>query len=181
VGRAHGVRGDVFVDVRTDEPERRFAVDTRFDTERGSLTVAVARWHGRHLLVTFAELADRSAAEAMRGVELRVDVPADERPADPEEFYDHQLLGLRAETATGDVIGQVSEVLHLPSQDVLLVRHEDREIMVPFVTDLVPVVDVDAGRLVVADRPGLLDEADTDTTETAEESQPAGIDDPGGV
>ncbi len=158
VGRAHGVRGDVFVDVRTDEPERRFAADTAFDTSRGPLTVAVSRWHGRHLLVTFTELDDRSAAEAMRGVELRIEVPIDESPEDPEEFYDHQLLGLLAETQRGEPIGEVTEVLHLPAQDLLLVRHQDRDILVPFVAELVPVVEMAARRLVIADRPGLLDE-----------------------
>jgi 16S rRNA processing protein RimM len=157
IGRAHGIRGDVFIDVRTDEPERRFAADTVFDTDRGPLTVTTPRWHGRHLLVTFAEIGDRSAAEAMRGVELRIEVSADERPADPEEFYDHQLIGLRAETEAGEPIGEVAEVLHLPAQDVLLLRHQDRDILVPFVADLVPVVDTVARRMVVADRPGLLD------------------------
>jgi 16S rRNA processing protein RimM len=158
VGRAHGVRGDVTIDVRTDEPDRRFAAGTQFETPRGPLTVRSSRWHGRRLLVTFDGVSDRSAAEAVRGVDLWVVVPADERPSDPEEFYDHQLLGLRAETTAGDLIGEVSEVLHLPAQDVLVVPYQGRDVLLPFVADLVPVVDVEARRLVVADTPGLLDD-----------------------
>jgi 16S rRNA processing protein RimM len=158
VGRAHGVRGDVIIDVRTDEPERRFRTDTRFATTRGPLTVASSRWHGRQLLVTFAEIRDRSTAEAMRGVELRITVSADERPTDPDEFYDHQLVGLQAFSGDGEPLGEVVEVLHLPAQELLVVRHESRDVFVPFVADLVPLVDVDARRIVVDDRPGLFDD-----------------------
>ena len=92
VGRAHGIRGDLFIDVRTDEPDRRFAPGTIFPTRRGPLTVASLRWHSSRLLVRFAEVPDRSVAEGLRGTELRVEVDADERPDDPEEFYDHQLV-----------------------------------------------------------------------------------------
>ena len=155
VGRAHGLRGEVTIEVRTDEPDRRFAPGTSFVTTRTTLTVATATWHGRRLLVTFAEAADRSAAEALRGLELRVDVPADERPDDPEEFYDHQLVGLRADDATGHRLGEVTDVLHLPAQDVLVVRHDGRDVLVPFVTAMVPTVDLAEQRLVVIDEVGL--------------------------
>jgi 16S rRNA processing protein RimM len=173
VGRAHGVRGDVTIDVRTDEPERRFAVGTRFGTRRGPLTVGGSRWHGKRLLVTFEEVLDRSAAEAVRGTELWVAVPADERPSDPEEFYDHQLLGLRVETTTGLLVGEVSEVLHLPAQDVLVVPYQGRDVLVPFVGDLVPVVDVDARRLVVAETPGLLDDETTGAADGTSPREPS--------
>jgi 16S rRNA processing protein RimM len=159
VGRAHGVRGDVVVDVRTDEPDQRFAVGTTFATGRGPLTVSSSRWHGQRLLVTFESVRGRTAAEELRGTELRIAVPADARPDDPEEFYDHHLVGLRADSASGEPLGEVTEVLHLPAQDVLVVRHEGRDVLVPFVRDIVPDVELDAGRLVVADLPGLLDEA----------------------
>ncbi|MGH3506883.1 MAG: ribosome maturation factor RimM, partial [Nocardioidaceae bacterium] len=110
------------------------------------------------LLVRFEGIADRTAAEQLRGLELRVDVPADESPEDPEEYYDHQLVGLRAEASDGRSLGEVTEVLHLPMQDVLVLRHEGADRLVPFVTDFVPVVDLDAGRVVVEAVPGLLDE-----------------------
>jgi 16S rRNA processing protein RimM len=166
VGRAHGVRGDVVIDVRTDEPDRRFAAGTTFATSRGPLTVASSRWHGQRLLVCFAEVTGRTAAEEFRGVELRISVPADMRPDDPEEFYDHHLVGLRAESPEGQALGEVTDVLHLPAQDVLVVRHDERDVLVPFVVDIVPVVDLDARRVVIVDVPGLLE----DSPEIAQET-----------
>src|SRR4051794_16778868 len=104
IGKPHGLRGEVTVDVRTDEPERRFAPGNTLGAEPppGSssslrtLTVAAARWHQTVLLVTFEELTDRNVAEAARGIVLHASIPADESPEDPEEFYDHQLVDLAA-------------------------------------------------------------------------------------
>lgn len=163
IGRAHGLRGDLFVEVRTDEPERRFAVGTQFATSAGRLTVEATRWHGRRLLVRFTEVSDRTAAEALGGVDLPLEVLTDERPEDPEEFYDHQLVGLSACTPEGEPIGQVSEVLHLPGQDLLAVQTASGQVgLVPFVRDMVPVVDLAARRVTVTDRVGLLGADDPD-------------------
>ena len=169
IGRAHGLRGDVFVEVRTDEPERRFAVNTRFDTSAGGLTVEATRWHSRRLLVRFAEVSDRTAAEVLGGVELPLKVLTDERPGDPEEFYDHQLVGLSACTPEGDPIGQVTEVLHLPAQDLLAVQTASGQVgLIPFVRDMVPVVDLEARRLTVTDAVGLLPADDDDAAASAD-------------
>jgi len=169
IGRPHGLRGELSVEPRTDEPDRRFVVGTRMATEtpRGSaphgpgrpavLTVESIRWHQDRLLIRFEEAPDRTAAEAVRGLALVVDVSEDEAPADPEEFYDHQILGLRVETTEGVVVGELSSVQHGAAQDLLVVRRTDGgEALVPFVTALVPTVDLAAGLLIVADRPGLL-------------------------
>jgi 16S rRNA processing protein RimM len=148
IGRPHGLRGDVVVDVRTDEPARRFAVGTRLGSPLGPLGVTSTQWHGSRLLVHFAEVGDRDKAETLRGVELRVDVPTDERPEDPEEFYDHQLVGLNAFDSEGQRAGEVTEVLHLPAQDVLVIRRADgSSALVLFVRELVPDVDLRTGRL----------------------------------
>lgn len=169
VGRAHGLRGDLFVEVRTDEPERRFAVGTKFATSAGRLTVEATRWHGRRLLVRFAEVSDRTAAEVLGGVELPLEVLTDERPGDPEEFYDHQLVGLSACTPEGDPIGQVTEVLHLPAQDLLAVQTASGQVgLIPFVRDMVPVVDLEARRLTVTDAVGLLPADDDDAAASAD-------------
>ena len=161
VGRAHGVRGEVAVDVRTDEPEQRFAAGAVLGTDpraAGPLTVTSTRPHGSRLLVRFEEVTDRSAAEGLRGVLLTAALSGDERPDDPEEFYDHQLVGLQVFDEVGAVAGEVADVLHHPAHDVLVVhRDAGGEAMVPFVAALVPDVDLDRGRLRVADRPGLLD------------------------
>lgn len=158
IGRAHGLRGDVVLDVRTDEPERRFGPGSRFTTRRGVLVLESTRWHGSRLLATFAEATDRETAEQLRGLELRVDVPADDRPEDPEEFYDHQLRGLAAHRDDGEPIGRVTDVLHLPGQDMLVLDVEGAEVLVPFAAKIVTSVDLDSGRIEIADRPGLLTE-----------------------
>jgi 16S rRNA processing protein RimM len=166
VGRPHGIRGEVSVEPRTDEPDRRFAVGTVLTTEapRGparppALTVGASRRHQDRLLVRFEELPDRTAAEAARGLLLVLDVPADEEPEDPEEFYDHQLVGLRVETTAGDAVGEVTAIEHGAAQDLLVVRRDHGgEALVPFVTRLVPVIDVPARRVVVEAVPGLLED-----------------------
>jgi len=164
IGKPHGLRGEVTVEVRTDEPDRRFAVGTTVRAERPSggqapwpaLTVTGARWHQATLLLRFEELTDRTAAESARGLVLHTDVAADESPDDPEEFYDHQLVGLAVEDPEGRPLGAVTAVLH-GAQDLLQVRTPDgRDALVPFVAALVPEVDLPGGRVVVADRPGLV-------------------------
>jgi 16S rRNA processing protein RimM len=161
IGRAHGVHGDVGVEVRTDDPDIRFvdgAVLVTEPPERGPLTVVSTRWHSGRLLVHFAGVDDRNGSEALRGTDLVVDVERSERPRDPDEFYDHHLIGLSVVTSSGAPVGVVAEVLHLPSQDVLAVTRTDGvEILIPFVAEIVPSVDLDAGRVVVVPKPGLLD------------------------
>lgn len=156
IGPAHGLRGEVFVEPRTDEPERRFAVGSVLQTPGGSLSVAGSRTHSGRLVVRFAELADRTAAEAVRGTDLTIAVDAAERPEDPEEFYDRQLVGLRVETTDGQTVGELARVEHNAAQDLLVITMPDREVLFPFVTALVPEVDVSGGRIVIDDRPGLL-------------------------
>lgn len=165
IGKPHGVRGEVTVDVRSDEPERRFAPGAVLLAQppRGSayphstLTVEGARWHQSTLLVAFAEVGDRTAAEAARGVVLRAQIAADETPEDPDEFYDHQLVGLAAYDVGGVPLGEVTGLVHGGAQDLLMVRTpEGRDALVPFVKALVPEVDLDGRRVVIADRPGLV-------------------------
>jgi len=168
IGRAHGLRGDVVLEVRTDEPERRFAPGTRFATRHGSLVLESTHWHGARLLAKFAEAPDREGAEMLRGIELRVDVPVDERPADPDDFYDHQLRGLAAHTAGGEHIGRVSEVLHLPGQDMLVLDVDGAEVLVPFVAEIVTSVDLASGQVEITDRRGLL----TEPAVTSEDGPP---------
>jgi 16S rRNA processing protein RimM len=162
IGRAHGLRGEVLVDVRTDEPEARMAPGAVLLTDpsaAGPLTVADGRVHSGRLLLHFAGVADRTAAEALRGVLLLAEVDPDVLPEDDEEWYDHQLVGLDAVRADGTALGEVREVLHLPGHDVLAVTTPDgREVLVPFVTEIVPEVDIAANRIVVTPPPGLLED-----------------------
>jgi 16S rRNA processing protein RimM len=163
VAKAHGVGGELAVDVHTDEPSLRFASEAvvraklRDGTQR-PLTVVSARPHTDRLLVRFAEVLTRDVAETLRGALLLVDV-ADLPPSqDPDEFYDHELEGLAAELGDGTRVGTVREVAHGPGSDLLVLDLPDgREVLVPFVRAIVPEVDV-VGRRVLLDPPeGLLD------------------------
>jgi len=171
--RAHGIRGEVVVAVRTDEPGVRFAPGSVLPTEppeRGPLTVAAARSHSGRLIVAFEGVGDRTAAEGLRGTLLVLDSAQIPPPSDPDEFYDHELIGLDVVTAAGDPVGVVADVLH-HGQDLLVVRREGgpgqgrpgshpqeaAEALVPFVGAIVTDVDVAARRLVIDPPPGLLD------------------------
>ncbi|GAB2985114.1 ribosome maturation factor RimM [Saccharothrix stipae] len=163
VAKAHGISGELAVDVRTDSPETRFALGSvlaaklRDGTSR-NLTVAAARNHSGRLLVRFEEVLTRDVAETLRGTVLlgrTEDLPP---TGDPDEFYDHELEGLTAELADGTKVGTVLEVVHGPGGELLVVKREDgSETLVPFVREIVPTVDI-AGERVVLDPPeGLLD------------------------
>jgi 16S rRNA processing protein RimM len=171
IGRPHGIRGEVTVLVRTDDPDLRFEPGSVLATEpasRGPLTVEAARWHSGRLLVSFEGFSGREQAEELRGTMLVVD-SADVGPAGPEEFRDHELIGLDVLTRSGERVGVVTDVLH-HGQDLLVVGSarsrpvagrspagDGGEILVPFVAAIVPEVDVSAGRLVIDPPPGLLE------------------------
>jgi 16S rRNA processing protein RimM len=161
IGRPHGIRGEVTVEVRTDSPDDRYAPGAVLLTEpaaSGPLTVAAVRWHQGRMLLALEGVLTRNAAEALRGVILSASVDESDAPQDPDEFYDHQLRGLRAELADGSALGEVADVIHLPSQDLLsIIRPDSREVLVPFVTEFVPTIDVAGGRVVVTPPPGLLE------------------------
>ncbi|TDQ53689.1 ribosome maturation factor RimM [Actinorugispora endophytica] len=160
IGRAHGIRGEVAVEVRTDTPDERFTPGAVFETDppsAGPLTIKAVRRHADRLLVRFEAVRDRTAAEGLRGASLLVD-SADLAPVDdPDEFHDHELIGLRVETTGGAAVGTVSDVLH-HAQDVLVVEGgAGTEVLVPFVRPIVPVIDTEAGRIVIDPPPGLLE------------------------
>lgn len=161
VGRPHGVRGEVSVEVRTDAPGERLARGVVLSTDppdHGHLTVATARDHNGRVLLTFEEVPDRTSAEHLRGVLLLTEVPESTTdPADPDAWHTHELVGLRVESLGGEPIGTVADVRPMPVQDLLvieLLNGEQR--LVPFVTAIVPVVDVAGGRVVLDPPDGLV-------------------------
>ena len=169
IGRPHGIRGEVVIGVRTDEPDLRFAVGATLDAGRSAdgdvaadgapLTVAAKRWHSGQLLVAFAGIDDRTAAGELTGTWLSLDSSRLPATPDPDEFRDHELIGLSVRTSAGQPVGVVTDVLHY-GQDLLVVQGADgAEHLVPFVKAIVPEVDVVAGLLVIDPPPGLLDPA----------------------
>ena len=183
IGRPHGIKGEVTVEVRTDSPDIRFAPGVVLLTEPvrvSPLTVAAVRWLSGRLLLLAEGVHDRTGAEALRGTILSADVPDDDVPEDPEEFYDHQLRGLRVVTLAGVEVGVIDDVIHLPAQDLLAVRRADGvEVLVPFVAQIVPRVDLAAGLVEIDPPPGLLEIQDPDESPADAASAPGAPADPG--
>jgi len=130
-------------------------------SENKTLTVATSKWHSGRFVVHFAGIEDRTAAESLRGQTLTIEVDPTELPEDPEEYYDHQLVGLKVVLEDGSAIGVIGEVIHLPSQDLLSVTREgDTEVLIPFVMEFVPEIDLDSKTVTITPPPGLLNELD---------------------
>lgn len=157
--RGHGLRGEVVVDVRSDQADRRFTAGAVLATspDRGPLTVTGVRRHHDRLLVRFDGVADREAADALRGTDLLVDVAAEltgpDGPGEAGAWFVVELVGCEVVDPDGRSLGRVGGVVPSPAHDLLAVVHDGREVLVPFVAALVPVVDV-AARRVVVDPPG---------------------------
>lgn len=161
IGRPHGIKGDVTVEVMTDDPDVRFAPGEQLDTDpadKGPLTVTHRGRSGHITLLRFAGYEDRSAAEALRGVRLRVEI--DELPelSDPDDFYDHELIGLTARHIDGRALGTVTDVLHAPASSVLTITGPDgSEELVPFVAAIVTEVDRESGMITIDPPDGMFD------------------------
>ncbi|WP_026196824.1 ribosome maturation factor RimM [Sciscionella marina] len=162
IAKAHGVRGELAVDLSTDSPEVRFASGTRLTARRRreaprTLTVSAARTHGTRLLVMFDEVRGRDQAEELRGCLLLADTGDLPPNQDPDEFYDHELEGLTVVTVDGEEIGTVIEVVHGAGGELLAVDAGDREVLVPFVKQIVPAVDLEQARVTIDPPDGLLE------------------------
>lgn len=163
VAKAHGITGELVVDVRTDDPDERFAPGNRLRLKpaRGGggqdVVIESARPHSGRLLIRLPGISDRNGADALRGHLFVVDSAELPPIGDPDEFYDHQLEGLSVRTVDGQDLGSVTEVLHTAAGELLSVRTaEGREVLVPFVSAIVTSVSL-ADRLVEIDPPeGLL-------------------------
>ncbi|WP_100448400.1 ribosome maturation factor RimM [Glycomyces xiaoerkulensis] len=155
--RPHGVRGEVVVEVRTDEPERRFRPGAEFRTGSGTLRAESVRWHQGRPMLVLEGVRGRDAAEALRGTELSVEIdPAEE--IEDDELHDVQLIGLTVVEADGTEIGTVSRVDHGPAHDTLVVRRRgERPALIPFVEEMIREIDLDAETVAVDLPPGLLE------------------------
>lgn len=150
IGRAHGILGEATIEVRTDEAEDRFAIGAVLETDsHGDLTVVSARVHNGILLLGFQGIEDRNSIEALRNELLYAEVDIQALGIDEDDYHVLQLVGCTAYLVDGDEFGVVTDVLNLPGQDVLAIKSADGEVLIPFVRQLVPVVDVKAQRMTV--------------------------------
>lgn len=156
--RPHGVRGEVVVEVRTDEPEQRFQSGTEYRTRDGVLRAEAVRWHKGRPMLTLEGVRGREAAEALRGVDLLVELSPTDLPEAGEEYHDTELIGLRVVDGDGVEIGTVARIDHGPAHETLVVRRSgERPALIPFVAEMIDDIDLDADTIVVDLPPGLLE------------------------
>ena len=161
LGRPHGVHGEISVEVRTDEPELRFAKGSKLSVKESNnqLTVLSSRWHQEKMLVKFEEITDRDLANEIKGKTLTIKIDPNSIETKKDQYYEFQLAGLKVIDKNGKTLGQIKEVITNLAQDLLVVETVDkREVLVPFVKQIVTTVDLDK-KIVIMDPPtGLFDE-----------------------
>lgn len=150
IGRAHGIHGEATIEVRTDHPEDRFAIGARVQTEtRGDLVITSYRVHNGILLLGFENIVDRNAIEKLRDTLLYSDVDIDAESEYEDDYHVLQLIGCTAFLESGKEFGTVSDVINLPGQDLLAINTPNGEVLIPFVHQLVPVVDIKNKKMTV--------------------------------
>lgn len=158
IGKPHGIRGEVTVQVLTDAPEDRFVPGQELVVKPaalGPLTVRSARWNKDILLLGFERFTTRNEAETLRGATLFVE--SDDVEEEGDAWYEHELVGLEARVGT-EVVGKVAALRTLPVQDLLIIENADgAEILVPFVEEIVPEVNVEGGYILLTPPAGLFE------------------------
>lgn len=150
VGRAHGILGEATIEVRSDDPDSRFAVGEKLESdEHGFLKIISGRVHNGVLLLGFEGFTNRNEIEKLRNTLLYADVDIDEARENADNYHVLQLIGCHAYLESGEIFGEVTDVINLPGQDLLAIATPTYETMIPFVHQLVPLVDVKAKRIVV--------------------------------
>ncbi|GAA4513103.1 ribosome maturation factor RimM [Brevibacterium yomogidense] len=171
LGKPHGIHGEVTVEVRTDDPDARFVAGAVFTTDPdiGELTLERARWHRDRLLLTFEEVPTRTRAEEVRNTLILVDAEDDE--VEDDAWTVEELRGLEVHLAAGGLVGTVTDLTVGVMQDLLHVETVEGEgVLVPFVEEIVPEVDVETGRVLLTPPPGLIDGDETDDRTESPES-----------
>lgn len=159
IGRAHGVQGEATIEVRTDDPDIRFAVGQTVTLEDGrSLKISGNRWHNQILLLSFSGIKDRNQVEELRDQLLYAEV--DTNSTEPGEYHFQQLIGSQVLLPDGGNLGLVSEVVQLPGQDLLSVASQKGEVLIPMVKQIIISIDVDKKLIKINPPEGLLDVED---------------------
>lgn len=184
--KAHGLKGALKLELYTDDPDRRFTpgavftlqVPTSSPWHGSTLTLAELRWYNGQPVGFFEGVADRTAAESLVKAILWIDQDAEEEPEE-DAWYDFQLVGLRAQR-DGEEVGRIVRVEHFPAQDLLVIDTGEREVLVPFVSAIVPAVDIAAGVVTITPPPGLLEELPEDrAAEGGTAAEPEAATEPG--
>ncbi|CAB4330872.1 unannotated protein [freshwater metagenome] len=150
IGRAHGINGEATIEVRTDEPENRFVIGARVVTHsNGELLITSHRWHNGILLLGFEGITDRNGIEVLRDTLMYCEVDIDAPGENDDDFHVLQLIGCTAFLESGEKLGEVSDVINLPAQDLLAIQSAEGEVLIPFVRQLVPVVDIKNRKMTV--------------------------------
>jgi 16S rRNA processing protein RimM len=163
--KAHGLKGAIKLELYTDSPNERFAKGAVLELQvpdtspwfGKTITVQELKWFNSSPVLFIEGVTDRTIAESLIKAILLVEQPLDVSPAEPDAWYDHQLVGLKV-IRDGVEIGEISRVDHLPAQDLLAIKLSDREVLLPFVAKFVPKVDVDAGIIEITPPGGLFEE-----------------------
>ena len=164
--KAHGLKGGLKLELYTDDPELRFRPGTVLSLQvptdspwfGHTLVVRELRFYNAQAVAFFEGIDDRTQAEGLVKAILWVSDDADSRPQEDDAWFDHQLVGL-AVWREGEEIGRLARVDHLPSQDLLAIELTDgQEVLLPFVKQFVPEVDVDNARVTITPPGGLFDE-----------------------
>jgi len=177
--KAHGLKGAIKIELYTDEPDRRFIPGASFHLQvpetspwfGQSLTLTELRWYNQHPVVFFDGVDDRTAAESLIKAILLVDHDPSEVLEEENAWYDHQLVGLNV-VRDGVVVGTVAHLEHLPAQDLLVVKTDAGEVLVPFVAAIVPQVDIAGGTITVTPPPGLFEALPDEPADPVEPEQP---------
>ena len=147
------MRGEVTVEIRTDNPEARFEIGSKLQTDpanKGPLKIHDARFHSGTLLLTFEGFADRNSVETLRNVLLLAEVDPRQVNTSEDDFHISQIVGCAVVNEVGANQGTVKDVLHLPAQDTLVIDSDGREILIPFVREFVPTVDIERKMIIVS-------------------------------
>jgi 16S rRNA processing protein RimM len=181
--KAHGLKGALKLELYTDDPEHRFVPGAQFSLQvptgskwhGKSIELAELRWYNGQPVGFFKGVADRSEAETLVKAILWVDQDATELPQEDDAWYDHQLVGLTV-LRDGASVGTIARVDHLPAHDLLAIKTDAGEVLVPFVKEIVPTVDITAGTVTVTPPAGLFEELPEEEPEEGAEERPEDTD-----
>jgi 16S rRNA processing protein RimM len=162
--KAHGLKGAIKLELYTDSPDQRFQPGQVLELQvpetsewfGKTIKVLELRFYNQSPVLFLEGIDDRSKAETLIKAILLIETDVDALPEEPEAWYDHQLVGLKA-LVGGEIVGSVARVDHLPAQDILAIETANGEVLVPFVKQIVPEVNVALGQVTLTPPDGLFE------------------------